>query len=260
MEGVSKTFDPVGRLQLFAFEKIQSGTCAYCDKEKKSKKWAVLDGDWDIRFCNGCYGQVLAVEPPPFADVPSGLKKGLYRLTKSMENPFCGQITHRDLMGVLRVFPAGWDWLVHRNESLMRNTYPPISALMVTAACGNQCQDMYVYESEHKKAMEDWDEEDNDTSPLLAPREFLQALVPREPDTFTRIKQLFKESGRLELAEVIHRLVDQEHVQMPDLLEAVSYAVAHRDERLPREDNEDEKLYSDAVNEVFNETGEHWID
>jgi len=238
---IKKTFEPEGRLQLFAFEELQSGTCAHCDKKKKSKKWAVLDDDWELRLCNGCYGQVLSADLPPFADAPSGLKKGLYRLTKSMENPFYQTVTHRDLMGVIRVFAEGWDWLVHREEWLPRAKHPPISALMVTAACGHHCQDMYVYEADYKRAMEDWDE-------------------PQEPDTLTRIKQLHKGGGRFDLEEVLHRLVDQGYVQIPDLLEAVGYSVAHRDASLDRSDNEDESLYSDAVNEVFNETGEHWID
>ena len=57
---IQKTFDPVGRLQLFALVKVETATCAECEKEKTSKKWAILDRMWSLRICNGCYGQICA--------------------------------------------------------------------------------------------------------------------------------------------------------------------------------------------------------
>jgi len=59
---IKKPFDPRGRLQLFALVKIETATCIECTKEKTSKKWAILDGDWNHRMCNGCYGQICATE------------------------------------------------------------------------------------------------------------------------------------------------------------------------------------------------------
>jgi len=68
MREVQKTFDPVGRLQLFKLAKVESATCPECGKPKTSKKWAVLDGSWDHRMCNGCYGQIRATEGHPYLE------------------------------------------------------------------------------------------------------------------------------------------------------------------------------------------------
>ena len=65
---VKKTFPAIGRLQLFALESVESAVCSECGKPKTSKKWAVLDGDWNHRMCNGCYGQILATEGHPYLE------------------------------------------------------------------------------------------------------------------------------------------------------------------------------------------------
>ena len=63
---IKKTFDPVGRLQLFKLAKIETADCSECGKKKMSTTWAVLDGSWDHRMCNGCYGQIRSTEGHPY--------------------------------------------------------------------------------------------------------------------------------------------------------------------------------------------------
>lgn len=183
------------------------------------------------------------------------LKPGLYRLTKSLANPFYEVVSHRDLMGVIRAFPKGWDWLVHREDH-------PEAPFLVMAACGNWCQSMYVHEKDYKTAMEDWDKDGD--PPLLAPPEFLEALEPREADTLTRLKQLHKFDGLRDYKfdAIIEYLIATGKLDPKDLREAMAYAVTNWDEMDEKgaARNQDEELYSTAVNEVFNETGEHWID
>jgi len=65
---IRKGFDKVGRLQLFALVALDSRVCAECGKEKTSKKWAILDGNWEHRMCNGCYGQILFVHNHPYRE------------------------------------------------------------------------------------------------------------------------------------------------------------------------------------------------
>jgi hypothetical protein len=60
----------------------------------------------------------------------------------------------------------------------------------------------------------------------------------------------------------MERLIETGKLKAQDLLEAMTYVVGHEDElrNKPSTGDLDNQLYSDAVNEVFNETGEHWID
>jgi hypothetical protein len=266
---IKKTFDPVGRLQLFSFEVVQGATCAHCDKKKKAKKWAILDGDWGLRICNGCYGQVLSKEDHPYLSSPIGLKPGLYTLTKSFKNPHYEVVSHRDLMGVIRALPAGWDWVVHRNDNRERDTHPPISPLMVAAAGGYHCQSMYVYEADYKESLADYEhsEEVGDGyPPLLAPREFLEALEIREADTLTRLKQVQRHSNdhvRFDDSEILDMLAFLGMVKPADVVAAAKLLQKREGEVYERYRDQksiDESSYSAAVNEVFDETGEHWID
>jgi formylmethanofuran dehydrogenase subunit E len=63
---IQKTREPVGRLQMFRLAKVESAQCSECREEKTSKNWAVLDGSWDHRLCNGCYGEICATEGHPY--------------------------------------------------------------------------------------------------------------------------------------------------------------------------------------------------
>lgn len=65
-KNIKKTFPPVGRLQLFKLEKVESAVCSECGREKTSKSWAILDDSWDHRMCNGCYGEIRAMESHPY--------------------------------------------------------------------------------------------------------------------------------------------------------------------------------------------------
>jgi len=265
---VEKVFEPRGRLHLFAFEKVLKSTCSHCKKEKTAKKWAQLDGDWALRLCNACYGQVCAIEGHPYLDPSLDLRPGMHTLTKSFVNPHMEKTSHRDLMGVLRVFPKGWDWVVHRNDSRPRDQHPPIAPLLVIAAGGYHCQPMYIYESEYKEALADYEhgeDAEDGFPPLLAPREFLDELEPVEADSLLRLKQLHRHSEErigFDDSEILDMLAFLGLVKPADVVTAAKH-VAARDEMFERYrelKSKDEKLYSDAVNEVFNETGDHWID
>jgi len=195
-------------------------------------------------------------------------KPGMYRLTKSMKNPYYETVSHRDLMGVLRVFPAGWDWVVHRNDNRERENHPETPPLMVVAACGGHCESMYVYEADYLELLAEHglDVEANSGPPLLAPPEFLAALEPRVPDTLKRLKQFHKHSEdslNLEDPRILDLLASQGNVNPTDVVEAarsIKKCEGEMYESYQAERMSDDQLYSDAVNEVFNETGEHWID
>jgi hypothetical protein len=72
MPQIRKTYDKVGRIQLFALEVLDTRVCAECSEEKTSKKWAVLDGNWDHRMCNGCYGRIRSRNCHPYLEKPNG--------------------------------------------------------------------------------------------------------------------------------------------------------------------------------------------
>ena len=57
-ERILKRFPAVGRLQLFKLVAVESNWCVHCARSRTSKSWATLDGDWEKRLCNGCYGEV----------------------------------------------------------------------------------------------------------------------------------------------------------------------------------------------------------
>lgn len=197
------------------------------------------------------------------------LKPGLYRLTKSMANPHLEKVSHRDLMGGLRVFPAGWEWVVSRYDPRERGIYPPVSPLMVVAACGNHCQSMYLHEADYKESVADYEQNGHmgdGYPPLLAPPDFLAALELREADTLTRLKQVQRHSIdhiRFDDVEILDMLAFLGMVNPADVVTAAKLLKKREGdvyERYQSQKSNDDALYNAAVNEVFNETGEHWID
>ena len=45
---------------LMKYDHSQNFTCAYCHKDKTSKKFAFEEGNPSFKICNACYGEVIA--------------------------------------------------------------------------------------------------------------------------------------------------------------------------------------------------------
>ena len=45
---------------LMKYDHSQDFTCAYCHKDKTSKKIAFEEGNPSFKICNACYGEIIA--------------------------------------------------------------------------------------------------------------------------------------------------------------------------------------------------------
>lgn len=58
---IIKTYPEKGPLSLYRFEKIITYNCTRCKNEKKTKLVSTFNKKWDIKICNGCYGELLSI-------------------------------------------------------------------------------------------------------------------------------------------------------------------------------------------------------
>ena len=61
MVNIIKTYPKKGPLSLYRLEKIIAYKCIRCKNEKKTKLVATFNKQWDIKICNGCYGELLSI-------------------------------------------------------------------------------------------------------------------------------------------------------------------------------------------------------
>lgn len=47
-------------MALMKYDHSQTFICAYCHKEKTSKKIAMEEGNPNFKICNACYGEIIA--------------------------------------------------------------------------------------------------------------------------------------------------------------------------------------------------------
>lgn len=67
---VSKTYPPRGPLQQYRLAESSLFKCSRCGEAKTSKLITVLNGDWNRKLCNSCYGRLLSVYEIKAGDAP----------------------------------------------------------------------------------------------------------------------------------------------------------------------------------------------
>lgn len=190
------------------------------------------------------------------------MRPGLYRLTKSMVNPFYEQCSHRELMGAIEVFPKDWLWFVHQKNPEPFSGAPDFTLMVIEAFTG-QSSKMFVREWDYKKAVENYP----DDTHLLVPEEFLEALVPEPIDTFEKVMAVHLHlhgNDFMRFQWAIEHLVKEGKLAAEDLMDACHYVKAYEREilsgRAGEEEDAYEAAYSTAVNEVLGKPGWHFID